>query len=122
MSEKTHGQALYELWCEPDEGLKRYWHFLSVTEQGRWERLAESIRTTIQMTTALQHIPVEEDDEELIVAQPEESVKEPYQDPYDWLQGKTEDYHKQSAFELHEDHPESWLHDNDKVLRRANSE
>ncbi len=63
VDERTHGQVLYELWCEPDEGLKRYWYFLSAMEQGRWERLA-SIRT------ALQHLPRQEYDEELIRNEP----------------------------------------------------
>jgi hypothetical protein len=74
-SDDTPGQALYEQWCDPDEGLERYWHFLSVMEQDRWERLAESVRTAIQMVELaaypLQHISVKEDDEELIVVQPE---------------------------------------------------
>lgn len=48
MSERTYGQTLYEQWCDPDEGLKRYWHFLSAMEWDRWERLAESIRTTVR--------------------------------------------------------------------------
>jgi hypothetical protein len=73
---QTPGEALYLQWCGDVLPEDKYWQLMRTSEQDRWERLAESIRITIQTVELeayfLQHIPVEECDEELIV-QPKES-------------------------------------------------